>query len=184
LNLVAEEREPLVAPSRAVGRGHLGNDAVRCPPRGMKEPLGKAARRVGGAVALTCLFAPSGCRENHDPRPGQQPAAASNSAATPARQASSPGPSASRVSKSEGVPRTLALMFEVLDRAIAAGVACPKDNAWLSRQPAADRLDAWGNALQGACVQGDFVVRSGAADGRLMTDDDIVLGLAEYSSPR
>jgi len=33
-------------------------------------------------------------------------------------------------------------------------------------------------------VRGDFVVRSGAADGRLMTDDDIVLGLAEYSSPR
>jgi hypothetical protein len=78
----------------------------------------------------------------------------------------------------------MALMFEVLDRAIAAGVACPKDTTWLSRQPAAERLDAWGNALHGACVQGDFVVRSGAADGRLMTDDDLVLGLAEYSSPR
>ena len=88
------------------------------------------------------------------------------------------------IPESEGVQRTLELIFEVLNRAIAAQVACPQDTAWLSRQPAADRLDAWGNALHGACVRGDFVVRSSAADGRMMTDDDIVLGLAEYSSPR
>ncbi len=138
---------------------------------------------MGGAVTLACLLAPSGCREDHEARPGQR-TAASSLVATPARDASPPDASVARVPASEGVPRTLARMFEVLDRAIAAGVACPQDAAWLSRQPVGDRLDAWGNALQGACVRGDFVVRSGAADGRLMTDDDIVLGLAEYSSPR